>query len=396
MTFSEFKKAEHIRPLMLPDKEKYYLDLQNIERSWSGRMDLLSLGNTFILEAEQLLINAIELFEMGYFDCAYYSLRTAVDVSTTIVFLADMPQEEREVQLSKWKGPDNFPMQRQMIEKLFQNGDAFVDMKNKMPAFFENAKTLSAELNKYVHKQGFQHFYVSRNHFLNLHKSPDNFISCFADYFKKCTGVVAVMRLALDPFPVLLMDKDILYRCYDSLTEPYSEEFVAEYIGQESLDSYKKTARYVGMYEYLMSLEEKNEYVFDVVKNQYIDSHQKEAILSQAHLMTKWDIVSSLLVFACEKVTKVYIENGLDQYFTDRKSNRQSWAYSSQDFLNFAKAPTPLNQAYGKAFISVFRFQNEVYSLEHNTPLTDNDVACVENAFIEAEIYLEQALSDNS
>ena len=41
------------------------------------------------------------------------------------------------------------------------------------------------------------------------------------------------MRLAIDAFPVLLMDKNILYRCFDSLTEPYSEEFVNEYIGEK-------------------------------------------------------------------------------------------------------------------------------------------------------------------
>lgn len=38
------------------------------------------------MEAEQQLINAIELYELGYFDCAYYSLRSAIDLSTTMVF----------------------------------------------------------------------------------------------------------------------------------------------------------------------------------------------------------------------------------------------------------------------------------------------------------------------
>ena len=49
------------------------------------------------------LVNAIELFEMGYFDCAYYSLRSAVEVSTTMVYLSDLPEAEREKQLEAWK-----------------------------------------------------------------------------------------------------------------------------------------------------------------------------------------------------------------------------------------------------------------------------------------------------
>lgn len=65
-----WRKNQNLRPLKLENKEKYYYDLVNIEHSWSGRMDI-NIGNTFIMEAEQQLINAIELFEMGYFDCAY-------------------------------------------------------------------------------------------------------------------------------------------------------------------------------------------------------------------------------------------------------------------------------------------------------------------------------------
>lgn len=78
---------------------------------WWARMDIWNIGNTFIMEAEQQLINAIELFEQGYFDCAYYSIRSAVDVSTTMVFLADMPDEERERFLDAWKDTKDFPMQ---------------------------------------------------------------------------------------------------------------------------------------------------------------------------------------------------------------------------------------------------------------------------------------------
>ena len=75
--YIDYRKAKNIRNISLPDKERYYWDLQNIENSWTGRIDA-NLCNTFVMEAEQQLVNAIELFEMGYFDCAYYSLRSAV------------------------------------------------------------------------------------------------------------------------------------------------------------------------------------------------------------------------------------------------------------------------------------------------------------------------------
>ena len=118
----DWGKTENICPVVRVGKEKYYLVLMNIEQSWTGRMDVVNIGNTFIMEAEQQIINAIELFEQGYFDCAYYSLRSAVDLSTTMVFLADMPNDERDAFLDNWKETKDFPMQGQMIKLLSNRG----------------------------------------------------------------------------------------------------------------------------------------------------------------------------------------------------------------------------------------------------------------------------------
>ena len=65
-TYVLWRKEENIRPIEIPNKSKLYYDLMNIEHSWSGRIDA-SIINTFIMEAEQQLVNAIELFELGYF-----------------------------------------------------------------------------------------------------------------------------------------------------------------------------------------------------------------------------------------------------------------------------------------------------------------------------------------
>lgn len=139
-SYIEWRKHENIRSLTLPNKEKIYCDLQNIEHSWSGRMDIGNIGNTFIIEAEQLLINAIELFELGYFDCAYYSLRSAVDLSTTIVYLADMPDEEKELLLDAWRetkdsyaGTDDKAIvcQRQCFHRYYIKGRSYCKSNNQ-------------------------------------------------------------------------------------------------------------------------------------------------------------------------------------------------------------------------------------------------------------------------
>lgn len=70
-SYVDWRKNQNIKPIVLPNKVKFYSDLINIEHSWSGRMDT-NICNTFIMEAEQQLVNAIEMFEFGYFDCAYH------------------------------------------------------------------------------------------------------------------------------------------------------------------------------------------------------------------------------------------------------------------------------------------------------------------------------------
>ncbi len=375
-SYVSWRKNQNIKPIELPNKVTFYSDLINIEHSWSGRMDT-NICNTFIMEAEQQLVNAIEMFELGYFDCAYYSLRSAVDISTTMVFLSDMPDEDREKYLAAWKATEDFPMQGQMIKQLSRQGNVFADMVSKMPDFFASAKALGAELNKYVHKQGLQHFYISRNHPINQQKPLDGFIKLFEAYLQRCIGVVAVMRLAIDPFPILLMDEEILYRCFDSMTEPYKEEFVEKYIGENIVSKYKETDIYIGTYDSFMCDEKKKESVFNVMKHQYIDSKKMDEIFSQLHLLSKADIICVLMVAASEKVVKVYCYNGLAMYFTDRNTKRTVMSWSGADFKMFAEAEEHINQPYDEAYISTFTFDGEHFHIEHNEKLNVDEVGTI-------------------
>lgn len=247
--------------------------------------------------------------------------------------------------------------------------------KEKMPGFFSNAKKLSEELNKYVHKQGLQHFYVSRNHVVNQSQPQDAFIAAFESYLVRCIGVVAVMRLAIDPFPILLMDKEILYRCFDSMTEPYSQAFVDKYIGLDLIEQYKQTLIYSETYNSFIDEEKKNEATFDVMKYQYIDTSQLNDIYSQLHLLTLDDRVSVLLVAASEKIVKTYCINGILMYFTDRKTNRKKLSWNSADFDVFARAENPFNQPYDESYVSVFQFGGKKYFVEHNVLLSSDEIS---------------------
>jgi hypothetical protein len=183
------------------------------------------------------------------------------------------------------------------------------------------------------------------------------------------------MRLAIDPFPILLMDEEILYRCFDSMTEPYTDAFVDEYIGTVVIEEYKNTDFYLTTRQSFEGKEKKNETIFNIIKHKYINTKKFDDIFKQFHLLQMYDAISTLIVYICPKATKVYTCDGLMTYFTDRNTNRTKMSWNSMDFRNFQNAQDKINQKYDEAFISVFKFKDEYYYIEHNELLNNEDVA---------------------
>ncbi len=153
--------VESYKPFTKKEKDHLHSDVQHIELSTSGRGDFLSIGgNAFIQEAVILLHNSINLFQIGYFDCAFYSLRQTLEVVTIIIAFSDLPQKERDEKISAWKSNSYFPMQNKLMTQLEGNGIVINDMKTHMPTFFSLITNTNKQINKFVHKQVFQHFYA--------------------------------------------------------------------------------------------------------------------------------------------------------------------------------------------------------------------------------------------
>lgn len=376
--YSELRKKENIKRYEIPNVEKYFEDLINIEHSFSGRMDI-PVANTFIMESVQLVVNSITLFELGYFDNAYYSLREAVEISTTIVYLSDLPDKERKEKMEEWKNTKDFPMQSQMLKQLYEYGILISDMKEKMKSFFNDIKNVIKKMNKCVHKQGLRFFYVSRNHPFNCKEDDNIFIKNYVYFLEKTIGIVAVMRLAIDPYPVLLMDEEVLLRCFDSMTEAYKIEFVEKYITDETLEGYKRTEMYINHYNRHITEEKKNYAVFNIMKYQVIDTTKRKEILSQIYLLNNVNKIATYIALISKKVIKIYTYGGFQMYFTDRKTNRTESSWDSRDFKRFEESNKKFNQTYDKVYISVFSYnigdnKQESFFVEHNELLNNYDI----------------------
>lgn len=368
----EHREKYNLIPYQIANKEEYYYDLSNIEGSWTGRMDA-QIANTFIHEAVQLIVNAISVYEMGYFDCAYYSLRQSIELSTSMVYLMELDIEKREEELKKWKAQSSFPMFNQMIKFLNTNGNVFADMRNKMVSYFVELQSAKERLNKIVHKLGFNTFYVSRNHALNQNKDKTKYHNEFLQLTEKCIGATAVLRLAIDPFPVLLMDEEIYTRTGDTLTEPYSEEFVEKYIGFKNVDAYKQTELYLSLYQSIMENKKMTPSVTDVIKNNFIDREMIEEILTHADQLRYIDFLVVSCYLLSNKIALVYAYDGLQIYFSNIKSNRRKFGFNALTFKEIKESETHYNVVYEEAFLSYVKAEGEDLYLEHNEPFTEDE-----------------------
>lgn len=372
---NDFEKIEHLRSCEFKNKEQYYCDLQCIENSITGRIDAL-IANKFIYEAKCLIINAINLYEMGYFDCAYYSLREAIEVSTIMVYLVDIPDKEREEKLNSWENLEWFPMREQMIKFLKNNGYVFVDFKEKMNNFFEDSKQYIEDINKYVHKQGWDKLYFTKEFFDYEKKLDSNYyLSVFEKYLKFTISYVAIIRLSIDPLPILLMDEDIYFKAGDLLTEPYTQDFLDRYIDKKYIEDYKNTELYKGYFSYFNSLEKQSLVISNIIKENYVDISKYDEILKQFHLLSSQEQIIVKIFKISDKISDIYLNGMPISYSSNTKSNRKEFNYNSEEFEGFKNK---INSKYDNVYMSVFTIKDDDYYLEHNEVLNSSEIKNIE------------------
>lgn len=382
--FFENKEKNNIIPNRLPEKEQYYFDLINIENSFTGRVDVM-FSNDFFREATQLIINAIALCEKGYFDCAFNSLRQSLEISTTIVYFVDDDEENRKNELKKWRNQEKFPQQRQMLNQLHNRNKVFSNIKEKMTLYFEEVEHTKRKLNKYVHKQGFDKFYIHRNNSLGKKFDETKMLSDFEFSLIKSIGAVAVFRLAIDPMPLLLNDKSIYKRTVELMTEAYSDSFLEKYIGLKHINAYKETDLYTGQYEYFIQNQEMSPAVTDLVKDDYVDRTKIDEIIKQKHLLSAHELVAVALFSFSKKIAQIYCLGGFLFYFSDTKTTRSTSDFSSEDFKVFENDPEKFNKKYGEAYLSCITKWNEEYYIELITEFNKEEM----------EILKEISTADN-
>ncbi len=287
--------------------------------SFSGRIDSDNY-NVFLQESVELLLNAIDVFRMGYFDAAYYLVRSAIEVSTVGVYFSDSHTVEKEEKKKSWIDLSYFPVQKKLLKRLIDEGLAFSEFKEELPAFLDLIEKSSDYANKMIHKQGHQSFYCVRNHPAYVGKYPlRDLTNDFMEYLRTAIGIVAVMRLAIDPFPVLLTDETCRNRFADSVTRPYSDELIDQCIGNDILTQYKQTGFYSSVKQWVISMFPiMSDAAYDAQQVGYIDVECRMDLLADIDLVGFHTACAVFFTLAFPEVCNVYVFGGIDWYFNNR------------------------------------------------------------------------------
>lgn len=314
-----------IRKFVLPNSSEYLRDINNIRWAETGLINAFG-SNRFFDEASQMIANSIYLFQEGFFDAAFYSLRQSIEISIGTLYLTANPKK-----MNEWEKLEPGFESGTMAKFLREHEPAFKEIRTKMPAFFDNIHAIQKKTNKYVHKQGFFSFYTTQKYPYPDHQKEsihNKIVLDFEETLKVAIGAVAVYRLAIDPLPIILMDEELMKRSGDFVTEPYSKEFVDKYIGFENIELYKQTEIYQDYKEWLMSQEKQNEAVYNIIHWQIIDRNKFDDILAQIHLLSFTDKIAVAIMMSSIKIPQVYID-GCFHYCSEVKPLHSDIVYGN-------------------------------------------------------------------
>lgn len=234
--------------------------------------------NYFMYESVELLKHAIFLYEDGYFDCAFYSVRQSIENLNNMLYLADKKEE-----LKIWKAKKRFPSDKKIKDILEKTNKSYDEIKNSIPETFDNYQNLLQKVNKYIHKQGYDTFYI------NVRQQSNDMLDrmdLFVMFFKNAIQILLLMNIVLDPLSFALIDENVdRHIHFDPATEAIPIYILDNIFEFNVVDRIKQTQFYKDFIKFFLEKEMLNEGTYEVIRYQYFDIDKLQDIESQKHLL---------------------------------------------------------------------------------------------------------------
>lgn len=378
MSKSDWRYA-HLQSNILADKDIFLRSTNDIEGSFTGRIDILTSGlHRFFLESSKLIRNAIKLYEEGVFDAAFYSVRSSVELARIVAYFSN-ENEPRDSEIYKsWRVGDKFPFDAAIRKELEASGNVYTEIHEVLGDFFADQKERLAAAQKYIHKQGYRTFYERGFTSPDREKRRQEIIAKdFYEFLKGALAEIAFLRLCIDPFPILLRDSRVMYKIHSQMmTDPFSDDFVTKVIGEEKIERFCTTEYYLSHLKYFEDNEQASEQIQTLINNQYYNRKDWPVVERQMHLLSGNDKTAVKIFNLSNKIANIYMLGGFLWYFGDVNSLRQNTGFSTENLLKVKDSDIKVNSKYEEAYLSYFPdFHDDGLWVEHNEPLNEQDIA---------------------
>ena len=325
--------------------------------------------NMFFSESVELLKHAFFLYEDGYFDCAFYSLRQSIENMNNML-LSAVNADKYEL----WKEKGRFPTDKAVKDLLSRQNDAYNEIKTVIPEFFEQYDELLRKANKYIHKQGFDTFYVSNN--ISNFKDQEERTNLFLSFLKYAIGMMLIMNIALDPLSLALSDYEVdSHIPFDPMTEPIPIGIFEKYLSLDIIEKIKTTDHYTALKDYFLNMEELNEATYAVLRYNHFNVEQLDEIEKQ---ITQLDLSQALMFCILKsdiKATHFYWDYDILGYSTSYKPKVHIREYRSNQFDDYLQGDIKCNCDWQGMYISIFRALDSYLIVQHDEPLTETEVS---------------------
>ena len=395
MNAEEFKKMlleqDHqlLKKVVLPEHDSL---LQAIRALFPTTGILQNMFcNGFMTESVELIKHALFLYEDGYFDCAFYSLRQSVEIMNSMLLLSD--DEDR---LKEWKAKAWFPMDKAVKGLLEKNNAAYSEIREKIPEFFTHYNELLKTANKYIHKQGFDSFYAYYGR-ANA-EAEEKRTALFVELMKHAIGMILIMDIALDPLSLALSDPEVdSHIPFDAMTEPIPVHMFEEFLSPDLLNKIKETDHYQTVRQYFLEQEELNDATYGVLRSQFFDIQSLSDIEKQQNFLDIYELLMLRVLQAGIPATHFYTDYDILGYSTSITPKTHITQYSSNQFEKHIGEEDAPNIPWNEMFISIFKFLDTHFVIQHDHELSDSDISTVSSLIAELNKQyqlLEEALNN--
>lgn len=339
--------------------------------------------NGFMMESVELLKHGIFLFEDGYFDCAFYSIRQSIENMNNMLFLS-----QNEDELLKWKAKERFPADSHIKAQLQKINEAYSEIKKSIPEVFDSYEELLKKANKYIHKQGFDTFYL---HPWQQEKLISARTELFVSLLKQSIGLVMIMNIVLDPLSLALSDPDVdAHIPFDPVTEHIPLGIFEEVFSDDIIERIKNTNFYKEFVGFFLEKEEMNEATYAVIRFQYYIIEALGDIEKQIHLLNIWQALCFYILRSGIKVSHFYFQNDFLGYSTSIESSHQLKEHRSDQFDKYTIGDGEKNIEWNHMFISIYKVFDTYVILQHNELLSESDLSVVQEIIDDKNLHYDK------